>query len=94
MKRRHSALFEILLRVFPAQFRDQFADGMRDAFEAAYREHSRAGGGRLFGFLWRTTTNMLGSGLRERARPTQKRPEGRRGGSRAGMRWHRRREPW
>lgn len=80
MKRRHRTLFEVLLRVFPAPFRDRFGDGMRDAFGAAYREHSQAGGGRLVAFLWRTTVNMLGSGFRERARPTQDRPAGRWGG--------------
>jgi len=81
MKRRHRRLFEFLLRIFPAQFREQFGDGMRDAFEAAYHEHSRAGRGRLTAFLWRTTRNMLGAGLRERARPTQTPRANRRGGS-------------
>ena len=70
MRRRHRALFELLLRLFPAPFRKRFGNAMREAYSAAFHEHRVAGRVRLAGFLVRTTVDMSRSGLRERLRPT------------------------
>jgi MacB-like periplasmic core domain len=71
MKRSLRTLFDILLRLFPTSFREEFGDGMRDAFEAGYRENVQSAEGHPMPFLWRTAVNMITSGLRERIRPSQ-----------------------
>lgn len=46
---------------------------MRETFETRYAERAEAGPGRLAAFLWRTSFDMLASGLRERSRPSDRR---------------------
>ncbi|MDA1104420.1 MAG: ABC transporter permease [Gemmatimonadetes bacterium] len=71
MSRPVRLLFELGLRAFPAPFRRSFADGMREAFEAACLElgNNRT---RLYPFLLRTTVDMISAGFRERVRSTMR----------------------
>jgi len=70
MTRFERILLAVLLRAFPARFRLQFGETMRESFEAACIEYRATGRLSLAMFLARTTIDMARSGLSERWRPT------------------------
>ena len=69
MKRAAQRGFDLLMRTFPARFRDAFGDDMRESFVLALNEATQAGRGSVLRLLVRTTANMLAAGLSERFRP-------------------------
>ena len=65
MSRRHR-WFMLLLRLFPARFRDRHGEDMREAFDGAYSGHRAAGRLPVIAYLFRMTLDLFVSGVRER----------------------------
>jgi len=66
--------FAMLLRLFPADFRERHGDDMRETFERACDERRAVGRRHLAAFLFRTILDLGASGLRERLKPAGRRP--------------------
>ena len=65
-RRRPERIFRLLMRLLPAEFREDFGDEMRSAFRADHDDAQRGGrrGGPLR-FWWRTATGILRTAPRE-----------------------------
>lgn len=69
--------FGLLIRLLPAGFRSRHGDDMRATFSGACSEHRARGRLAVTAFVLRTTWDLVGTAIRERARPGR---PGRRGG--------------
>jgi putative ABC transport system permease protein len=64
-----------LLRLYPADFRDEMGDAVREAYRDRCRTAIRGGGAAALAWVWaRALADSLRNGLGERARPTVGRP--------------------